>query len=88
MITIRLIGDERLVARLDALPGRLRDSLARTVTRLGLELQRKVQDEKLSRRVQHPGSKLPERSFLRSARAEMAPQIEEELRVAAAEALR
>jgi phage gpG-like protein len=155
MITIELIGDRALVARLDAMPGRVHDGLARAVTRLGLELQRKVQSEKLSgqvlkvrtgtlrssinmqiedteteiaasvgtnvlygriqeygvarswliearnakslaftiggtklfrRRVTHPP--LPERSFLRSALAEMAPAIEEGLREAVVEAIR
>jgi phage gpG-like protein len=159
MITVELIGDARLVARLDAMPGRLRDGLARTVTRLGLELQRKVQDEKLTgqvlkvrtgslrssinTRTERSASEvaasvgtniaygrvheygfdgtvgvrahlrqitqafgrpiaptavavrahsrhvhLPERSFLRSALAELAPRIEEELRLAVDEALR
>jgi phage gpG-like protein len=154
MITVQVIGDDRLVARLKAMPGRLHDGIACAVARLGLELQRKVQ-EKLSgevlkvrtgsqrssintriidtpsevsatvgtniayaryheygvarawliearnvkalrftvggetlfqRRVTHPS--LPERSFLRSALKEMAPQIEVELREAVAEAIR
>jgi phage gpG-like protein len=33
------------------MPGRLRDGLARAVTRLGLELQKKVQNEKLTGQV-------------------------------------
>jgi hypothetical protein len=154
MITVQLVGDDRLIARLDTMPGRVRDGVARAVARLGLELQRKVQQEKLTgrvlklrtrtlrssidsqvtetatevtatvgtnvfsgrihehgvarewiiearnaralrftiggqtifrRRVTHPP--LPERSFLRSAMAEMAPQIEEELRDAVAAAI-
>jgi phage gpG-like protein len=153
MLTVQLVGDDRLVARLEAMPGRLHDGIARAVTRLGFELQRRVQ-EKLSgevlkvrtgtlrssintqitdtptevsatvgtnvayaryheygvarswviearnaqvlrftiggqtlfrRRVTHPP--LPERSFLRSALAEMAPQIEEGLREAIAEVI-
>jgi phage gpG-like protein len=154
MITIQLIGDRELAARLDAMPGRVRDGLARAVTRLGLDLQRKVQREKLTgqvlkvrtgslrssinteisqstdevsasvgtnirygrvheygvdhpwlieakgralrfeiagrvifrRSVRHPP--LPERSFLRSALADMRPQIEAGLRDAVAQAVR
>jgi hypothetical protein len=162
MITIELVGDRELAARLDAMPGRVRDGLARAVTRLGLALQRKVQSEKLAgqvlkvrtgslltsintqiedtparitasvgiggtlegkgvsvygraheygvghpwliaakrgralrfeiggrtifrRSVTHPP--LPERSFLRSALAEMAPAVEAGLRTAVAEAI-
>jgi phage gpG-like protein len=48
MITVEVVGDHELVARLDAMPGRVHDGLARAVTRLRLELQRKVQSEKLS----------------------------------------
>jgi phage gpG-like protein len=158
VITVELIGDARLVARLDAMPERLRDGVARAVTRLGFELQRKVQADKLSGQVLRvrTGSlrssintqvsktaeeisatvgtniaygrvheygfegtqsvrahvrritqvfgrpiapatqnvrahtrhvRLPERSFLRSALAEMAPVIEAELRAAVAESL-
>jgi phage gpG-like protein len=50
-ITVELVGDRELAARLDAMPGRLHEGLARAVTRLGLELQRKVQEEKLSGQV-------------------------------------
>jgi phage gpG-like protein len=48
VITTELIGDRELAARLDAMPGRVHDGLARAVTRLGLELQKKVQAEKLT----------------------------------------
>jgi len=51
MITVQLIGDRELVARLDAMPGHVHDGLARAVTQLGLELQRKVQAEKLTGQV-------------------------------------
>jgi hypothetical protein len=47
MITAEFLGYRELGARLDAVPGRVHDGLARAVTRLGLELQRRVQ-EKLS----------------------------------------
>jgi phage gpG-like protein len=152
MIAVQLIGEDRLVARFAAMPEKLQEGVARAVTRLGLELQRTVQ-QKLSgevlkvrtgslrssinlevtatasdvsatvgtnvryaryhefgvghpwlieaknakalrftvggrtifrRRVTHPP--LAERSFLRSALADVAPQIEEELREAVAEA--
>jgi HK97 gp10 family phage protein len=154
VITVQLVGDDRLIAKLEAMPGRVHDGIARAVTRLGFELRRRV-PQKLSgdvlkvrsgslrssintqiedsgsavaatvgtnidyaryheygvarswfieardakalrfniggetlfrRRVTHPP--LPERSFLRSALAEMAPAIEEELREAVAEAIR
>jgi len=52
-ITVELVGDKELVARLEAMPGHMRDGLARAVARLGLELQKKVQDEKLSGQVLH-----------------------------------
>jgi phage gpG-like protein len=51
VITIEIVGDRELVARLDAMPGRVKEGLARAVTRLGLELQRKVQAEKLTGQV-------------------------------------
>jgi phage gpG-like protein len=51
MITVELIGDRELAARLDAMPGRMREGIARAVTKLGFELQRKVQSEKLSGQV-------------------------------------
>lgn len=38
-----------------------------------------------ARRVQHPGSRLPERSFLRAALAEMKPQILDEIGAAVRE---
>jgi phage gpG-like protein len=50
VIAIGVIGDRELIARFDAMPGRVHDSLARAVTRLGLELQHTVQ-EKLSGEV-------------------------------------
>jgi phage gpG-like protein len=158
MIAIEIIGDDRLVARLEAMPGRLHAGVARAVTRLGLALQRRVQAEKLSgqvlkvrtgslrssinTRIENTATaisavvgtniaygrvheygfdgtvqvrahlrqiteafgrpiapttvgmrahsrhiRLPERSFLRSALAEMAPRIEAELREAVGAAI-
>ena len=40
------------------------------------------------KRVHHPGSKIPERSYMRSALAELQASMTEELRVAVIEALR
>jgi hypothetical protein len=56
MITVQLIGDRELVAKLEAMPGRVRDGIARAVARLGFELQHKVQAEKLSGQVLKVGT--------------------------------
>jgi phage gpG-like protein len=159
MITAFLVGDTELIARLNAMPARVHGGLVRAITRLGLELQRKVQDEKLSgqvlkvrsgrlrgsikmdvsdtatsvtstvgsygveyariqeyggttgphtimpkhgralafewkgqqvffRRVEHPGSKIPERSFLRSALRDMEPMIKAEIEAAVRQEVR
>jgi phage gpG-like protein len=50
VITVELTGDRELAARFDAMPGHVRAGLARIVARLGLELQRRV-EEKLSGEV-------------------------------------
>ena len=151
MITAVIVGDRELIARLNAMPDRMRSGLARAITRLGLDLQRRVMgklggpvlkvrtgslrssinlrvdqsagaisasvgtnikyaaiheyggqtapheilpkrgralmfefkgETRFFRRVHHPGSKIPERSFLRSALNEMRPEIEAGLREA------
>jgi phage gpG-like protein len=158
VITVELVGGKQLVAKLAAMPERVREALERAVKDLAFELQREVQQAKLSGQVlkvrtgglrssintvfQHSAETieasvgtnirygrvheygfdgtvevpahirriseafgrpiaptvasvrahsrhlhLPERSFLRSALAEMAPLIEERLRLAVAEAL-
>jgi hypothetical protein len=51
VITAELIGDTELLARLDAMPGAANQNLARAITRLGLQLQRYVQADKLSGQV-------------------------------------
>jgi phage gpG-like protein len=51
VITAYLIGDTQLIARLSAMPGKLRAGVGRAVLRLALLLQRKVQVEKLSGQV-------------------------------------
>jgi phage gpG-like protein len=43
MITAILVGDREIIARLDAMPERVRAGLARAVARLGVELQQSVQ---------------------------------------------
>ena len=44
-------------------------------------------EEVFARVVHHPGSRIPERSYLRSSLAEMAGQIETEMKAAALEAI-
>lgn len=51
MITAVVVGDAAVIARLTTLGPELRRGLARAVFRLGLELQRKVQSEKLTGQV-------------------------------------
>lgn len=147
MMNVTLVGDKELIARLDAMPERLRTALLQKVTFLALKLEAKVKREKLSgqvlnkrsgnlmrsiqhlvesstgavvgkvysagdvkyaaihefggqtkphvieakngkalaftfggkqaffKRVNHPGSKIPERSFLRSSLTEMRDEI-------------
>src|SRR5207247_4273954 len=48
VITAHLVGDEEVLARLRSIPGAVNTGLVRTVTKLGLDLQRRVQDEGLS----------------------------------------
>lgn len=48
MITARLIGEDRVLARLRALPVGINSGLVRAMTNLGLALQRKVRQEKLA----------------------------------------
>jgi phage gpG-like protein len=158
VITAYLVGDGELVARLQAMPEKWRASIGRAVLRLAEQLQRKVQEQKLTgqvlkvrtgslrssinfrvaesassviaavgtnikyagihefggtqgartivpktaralafqwkgemrfyKRVERPAVHYPERSFLRSALREMAPQIKAELEAAVREAVR
>jgi len=48
MITGYLVGDRQVLERLRALPDAAHSSLLRALTRLGIELQRDVQQDKLS----------------------------------------
>jgi hypothetical protein len=51
VITGYLVGDQQVVERLRALPDAVNSSLLRAITRLGIELQREVQQDKLSGQV-------------------------------------
>ena len=42
MLTVELVGDKALVARLDAIPDKLREALTRKVNTLALQLEAKV----------------------------------------------
>ena len=48
MITAYLVGDREVLGRLRTLPDEVNSSLLRAITRLGIELQRDVQQDKLS----------------------------------------
>lgn len=51
MITAYLVGDEQLLERLRTLPDAVNSGLARSITQLGIDLQRNVQQDKLSGQV-------------------------------------
>ena len=51
MITAYLVGDVQLLERLRALPGAINSGLLRGIAHLGIELQRHVQQDKLSGQV-------------------------------------
>jgi len=51
VITAYLVGDEQLLERLRALPDAINSGLLRGMTQLGIELQRHVQEDKLSGQV-------------------------------------
>ncbi|HKM71472.1 MAG TPA: HK97 gp10 family phage protein [Stellaceae bacterium] len=51
MITAYLVGDEQLLERLRALPDAINSGVLRGITQLGIELQRNVQQNKLSGQV-------------------------------------
>lgn len=158
MLSIKLVGDQQLIARLNAMPGRLRDELRRKVTELTLKLEAKVKaklsgqvlnvvtgalrrsifstvtatdvsvvgkvassgdvkyaaihefggktpaheivatkaqalsfmmggKQVFAKRVNHPGSTIPERSYLRSSLADMKQEIEDGLRDAVKQAV-
>lgn len=51
MITAYLVGDQQVLERLRALPKDVNSGLLRAITQLGIELQRDVQQNKLSGQV-------------------------------------
>jgi hypothetical protein len=51
VISARLIGDQQVLSRLRTMPDGIASGLARAIARLGIELQRRVQLEKLSGQV-------------------------------------
>lgn len=51
MITAYLVGDEQLLERLRALPDTVNSGLVRALTQIGIDLQRNVQQDKLSGQV-------------------------------------
>jgi hypothetical protein len=48
VITAYLVGDEQMLSRLRAIPDAVSSGLARAITTLGINLQRNVQQDKLS----------------------------------------
>jgi len=48
MITARLVGDDAVLAWLRAAPDLVASGLGRAITTLGIELQRKIQENKLT----------------------------------------
>ena len=51
MITVEVVGDKQLIARLTAMPDNIRSALVRKVRALALMLEAKVKGEKLSGQV-------------------------------------
>jgi hypothetical protein len=51
VITAYLVGDEQLLERLRALPEAINSGMARSITQLGIDLQRNVQQDKLGGQV-------------------------------------
>jgi hypothetical protein len=57
MITAYLVGDQQLLEWLDTLPGAINSGLVRSITRLGIGLQRTLQQDNIGGRV--PTSRTP-----------------------------
>lgn len=51
MITARLVGDDAVLACLRATPDAIASGIARAITQLGIDLQRKIQEDELSGQV-------------------------------------
>jgi hypothetical protein len=56
VITARLVGDDAMIAWLRATPDAVASGLARAITTLGIELQRKIQENKLTGQTLIAGS--------------------------------
>ena len=56
MITARLVGDDAVIAWLRATPDAVASGLARAITTLGIELQRKIQENELTGQTLVAGS--------------------------------
>ena len=56
MITARLVGDDAVLAWLRAIPDLVASGLARAITTLGIELQRKIQEDELASQTLAPRS--------------------------------
>jgi hypothetical protein len=56
VITGRLVGDDAVLAWLRAAPGAIASGLARAITTLGIELQRKIQEDELANQTLAPRS--------------------------------
>ena len=66
MMVIVSVRNEALMAMLSGAPNRLRDAMARTMTRLSIELQANVKKDKLSGQVLHTRTGTLRRSINRS----------------------
>ena len=51
MLSVQLIGDKELIARLSGMPSKLQAALVRKVSTLALQLEAKVKNDKLSGQV-------------------------------------
>jgi hypothetical protein len=51
MISVTVVGDTEFKARLDRMPAAVHDGLVRSISKLSIDLQMKVRDEKLSGQV-------------------------------------
>jgi hypothetical protein len=56
VITARLVGDDAVLAWLRAIPDTVASGLTRAITTLGIELQRKIQEDELANQTLAPRS--------------------------------
>ena len=66
MITARLVGDDAMIAWLRATPDAVASGLARAITTLGIELQRKIQENELTAQSLIAGSSSNSLQFTQS----------------------